>query len=259
MNILKFKKKNKEQYELILDNDEKLVVYEDVIIKYNLLSNKKLSSDILKKINNDNNFSSIYAKCIKYISIRMRSEKEIRDYLHKKLVDFEMADKIIDKLKINKLIDDEKFVQAFIDDKLLLTNYGPKKIRNELCNHNIDYSIIDKYIDNIDKEIFYEKINKIITRQLNSNTKYSKNMIKNRIQNTLNNLGYPKVFYNDILNSFDIKDDDNILEKELYKEYTKLSKKYSENELKIKLKQKLYKKGFDINKIDYYIETLSVD
>ena len=189
----------------------------------------------------------------------MRSEKEIRDYLHKKLVDFEMADKIIDKLKVNKLIDDEKFVQAFIDDKLLLTNYGPKKIRNELCNHNIDYSIIDKYIDNIDKEIFYEKINKIITRQLNSNTKYSKNMIKNRIQNTLNNLGYPKVFYNDILNSFDIKDDDSILEKELYKEYTKLSKKYSENELKIKLKQKLYKKGFDINKIDYYIETLSFD
>ena len=49
MNIVKFKKKNKEQYELILDNDEKLVVYEDVIIKYNLLSNKKLSSDILKK------------------------------------------------------------------------------------------------------------------------------------------------------------------------------------------------------------------
>lgn len=250
MNIIKFKKKNKDQYELILDNDEKIVVYEDIIIKYNLLANKRIDLDLLNKINKENSFSSIYSKCIRYISIRIRSEKEIYDYLQKKLVDRQTIEKIIEKLKKNKLINDELFVQSFINDKLLLTNYGPKKIRNELDKHNIDYMIIDKYLDKVDREIFYKKINKIITRQLNNNNKYSKTMIKNKIQTTLNDLGYPKIFYIDILNSFDIEEDDNILRKEAEKQYNKLSNKYEDKELKTKLKQKLYQKGFSAQKID---------
>lgn len=250
MNIVKFKKKNKDQYELILDNNEKLIIYEDIIIKYNLLVNKNIDAEILSKINKENSFASIYSKCIRYISIRIRSEKEIRDYLQKKLVDEDTIEKVVSKLKNNKLINDEVFVESFINDKLLLTNYGPNKIKNELDKHNIDYAIIDKYLDKIDKEVFNEKINKIITRQLNSNNKYSKTMLKNKIQNNLNDLGYPKIYYIDILNSFDIEEDDSIIEKEFNKIYPKLSNKYEGKELRLKIKQKLYQKGFSVQKIE---------
>jgi len=254
MQISKFKKKNKEQYEVFLENGEKLLIYEEVIIKNNLLVNKNINEKMLETINRENNAEGIYSKCIKYISTRIRSEKEIRDYLEKKEYDIELINKTIDKLKKNKLINNEVFVEAFINDKLLLTNYGPLKIKNELTKHKIEASIINKYLDKIDKNIYDGKIDKIINKYVKNNKKYSNNMLKNKIQTHLVDLGYPKEMYMYKLENINVCNTDEILKKEFEKELKKLSRKYSDNELKLKLKQKMYQKGFNISKIDKFID-----
>lgn len=254
MEITKFKKKNKDQYELYLDNNQKINVYEDVIIKNNLLVNKYIDEELLNKINKDNNSSSIYSKCIKYISLRIRSEKEIRDYLEKNEYDIELINKTVDRLKNNKLINDNLFTESFINDKTILTNYGPLKIKNELSKHKIDINVINEYLEKVDKSIFDEKIEKIINKYIKNNTKYSNTMLKNKIQTHLTDLGYPKEMYIYKLDEINIHENDAILEKEFQKEYKKLSRKYTDNELKLKLRQKMYQKGFNMSKIDKFID-----
>ena len=151
------------------------------------------------------------------------------------------------------MINDDIFCKSYINDKLLLTNYGPNKIRNELKKHKINDEIINKHLGNIKKEEFENKIDKIINKYIKNNTKFSSIMLKNKIQNVLNDLGYYKEMYIDKLNNIDNKNDDDIFKKEAQKEYIKLSRKYKGKELEIKLKHKLYQKGFNLNKIDEFL------
>ncbi len=107
----------------------------------------EIDNTLLNKILKENDNANIYNKCVKYISVRLRSKKEIIDYLKKLNID-NTAD-IVDKLTKNNLINDEVFTKAFIKDKINFTSYGPYRIRQELNKYNIDNEIIDKYINDI--------------------------------------------------------------------------------------------------------------
>ena len=48
-----------------------------------------------------------------------------------------------------------------------------------------------------------------------------------------------------VLSNVELPQNDNIAKKEYYKLYKKLSKKYSGETLELKIKQKMYQKGFD--------------
>ncbi|MBE6152878.1 MAG: hypothetical protein E7166_01435 [Firmicutes bacterium] len=250
MKIEKFKKKGKDKYEVFFEDGTSIELYEDVIINNQLLVNKYVDETVIKDIKSQNNNSEIYIKCVKYISIRMRSKNEIREYLIKNNCDKKIIDEIINKLCNNGLLNEQQFVKSFINDKLLMTNHGPYKIKKELLKHKIDEALIDNNILNIDEKILLEKIEKIINKYVKTNHKYSGYILKNKIQEQLNILGYPKYLYQDKIDNISINNEDEILKKEALKEYKKLSKKYSELEIKSKLKQKLYQKGFGNINID---------
>ena len=201
MLVKKYEKKSNGLYKVYIDDDNYLIS-EEVIIKYKLLYKKEISIDILNDILEETNYYDIYNKCIKYISYRIRSKYEIRNYLNKFRLDYSTIENIISKLEENNLINDEVFVKAFINDKINCTTSGPYKIKLELMKHNIDKYLIDKYLDNIDKELIYNKISKIVEKNL-KNKKYQKNVLKNKIYKTLINNGY----YNDdivyILNKYE--------------------------------------------------------
>ncbi len=256
MKIEKFKKKGKDKYELFFENGTTLELYEDVIVNNGLLIDKNIDDEKLEEIRKQNNSSEIYIKCVKYISIRMRSRNEIEEYLLKNNYERKLIDEVISKLFKMGLLNEEQFVKSFINDKLLMTNYGPYKIKNELLKHKIDESLIDKHISSIDDELLNEKVNKIINKYIKTNHKYSKYILKNKIQEQLNTLGYPKLLYQTSLEEISIDNENDILNKEVMKEYKKLSRKYEDSELKLKLKQKLYQKGFSNINIDEILNNI---
>lgn len=256
MKIEKFKKKNKDKYEIYFEDGTSLELYEDVIINNGLLINKNIDDSMLEQIKKQNSSSEIYIKCVKYISIRMRSKNEIIEYLIKNGYDKKVIDEVIKKLLQVGLLNEEQFVKSFINDKLLMTNYGPYKIKNELLKHKINEEIIEDNISNIDEEVLNEKIDKIINKYIKTNHKHSAYILKNKIQEQLNTLGYPKYLYQNKIDNINIDNEEDILQKEIIKEYRKLSKKYSNSELKIKLKQKLYQKGFSNINIDEILNNI---
>ena len=188
MKIIKYEKKGNNTYKIYLENNQSINVYEDVILKNNLLYKKELDSILLEKISKENEDEDIYNKCVKYISVRIRSIHEIKEYLRKKEIDESLIQNTIDKLIKNNLLNDEIFTKAFTHDKLNFTTMGPYKIEQELKKHKIDESIIYKYIRNIDDEIIDSKINKQIVKLMKSNKK--KQNIRNKIYLNLLSLGY---------------------------------------------------------------------
>lgn len=200
MKIEKYESINNGQYKIYLSDGTILKINSDVIINNNLLYKKEIDNTLLNKILKENDNANIYNKCVKYISVRLRSKKEIIDYLKKLNID-NTAD-IIDKLTKNNLINDEVFTKAFIKDKINFTSYGPYRIRQELNKYNIDNEIIDKYIKDIDEEILIGKVDKQINKMIKSNRKYSSNILKSKIYNNLYNNGFDKDMIINILNNY---------------------------------------------------------
>ena len=200
MKIEKYESINNGQYKIYLSDGTILKINSDVIINNNLLYKKEIDNTLLNKILKENDNANIYNKCVKYISVRLRSKKEIIDSLKKLNID-NTAD-IIDKLTKNNLINDEVFTKAFIKDKINFTSYGPYRIRQELNKYNIDNEIIDKYIKDIDEEILIGKIDKQINKMIKSNRKYSSNILKSKIYNNLYNNGFDKDMIINILNNY---------------------------------------------------------
>lgn len=201
MKIIKYEKKGNNKYKIYLENSQSIDVYEDVILKNNLLYKKELDRSLLEKISKENEDEDIYNKCVKYISVRIRSTKEIKEYLRKKEIEDSLIEETINKLINNNLLNDETFTKAFIHDKLNFTTMGPYKIEQELKKHKIDDSIIYKYIKNIDEETIDNKINKQIIKLMKANKK--KQNIRNKIYLNLLSLGYSNEMILRNINNYD--------------------------------------------------------
>ena len=188
MQIIKYTKKGNGNYDILLDNNKKITLSEDLILKNNLLYKKEVDPYLLEELLTENIKYDIYNKCVKYISIRLRSINEIKEYMKRLNADEETINNTIDRLLKNNLLNDEVFTKAFIQDKLNFTTMGPYRIEQELKRQHIDNTIISKYLYNIDKDILIIKINKQINKLIKSNKK--KDNLKNKIYKNLISLGY---------------------------------------------------------------------
>lgn len=251
MKIKQIKKQNT-KYKIVLENDEELTIYDDVIIKTNLLYKKEISEELKEQLIKENEYYEIYNKVLKYIKTKLRSKNEVKIYMKKQNIKEETQEKIIKKLEQTKIIDDKIYTKAYIHDKITFTNDGPYKIKKELEKQNIENDLIDEEINKIDKEELNKKLQKLVIKKINNNQKYSETILKQKLVFYFTNLGYDKEEILDIIEKNKIKND-NIIEKEYTKLYNKLKNKYNEEQLKYVIKQKLYQKGFNIEEINNVI------
>lgn len=251
MKINKIKKLKSGKYKLELDSGD-ITLYDEVILENNLLFHKEIDDELLIKLNQDNCYYENYNKVVKYILSKMRSEKQIIEYMSKLSIKDVDQDKIMIKLKQSNLINDNSYVKAFIADKINLTTDGPYKIKDELIKQNIDINLIDEELSNYSEDIFLGKIEKIVNKKVKSNNKYSSYNLKQKLLMYLINLGYSKESIVPFLDN--IKVNNNAIEKEYKALYRKLSKKYSDDKLYYEIKNKLFKKGFTSEEINEIIE-----
>lgn len=236
------------KYKIIIDG-ESIVTYDNVILEQDLLYKKSIDNNLYRKILIDTSYYDIYNKTVKYILKRRRSEKEIRKYLNKFDINDKDIESIIVKLKDIRLINDREYCKAYINDKLYLSKEGINKIKEDLIGEDISIEIIEEELSNIDKDLFNERLEKLIVKKINSNKKYSNSYLKQKILGEMINLGYDKEIILTILES-NLNSDNNILEHEFNKVYDKLKVKYSGYELENKIKQKLIQKGFSVGEIN---------
>lgn len=247
MKIKKYKKDKNNKYKVLID-DEEITLYDDIIIKYNLLMKSEIDVSTYNEMIKENSLLLGYYKAIKYITKKMRSKKEIEEYLIKKGLNSKEIKETIKKLEDNKFINEDIYLKAYISDQINLTNNGVNKIKKNLLKLGLDNNKVDDYLSKIDECIFLDKIDKYIEKKIKFNKNTSSYMLKNKIIIDLVNLGFNKEDIISELNKFEIDD------KEAYNhEYEKikksLEKKYSGDELKFKIREKLYRKGFRYNEI----------
>ncbi len=111
-------------------------------------------------------YKTFYNRCLRFLTIRNRSEKEIRDYLvrlsgkpeaHPEsdsgLDIMTVIEQVISKLKANKFINDIEFARLWIQKR---TRINPKSlyiIKMELREKGIDEQTISQFLQNQKEEV----------------------------------------------------------------------------------------------------------
>lgn len=246
MKIEKFKKDKSNLYKVYFDDGAEVSLYDDVIIKYNLLVNKEMDKNKFDEIVKYNDFLDGYYKSIKYINKKLRTELEVKKYLEKLEINSKNIDSIIELLKNDGYLNRELYVKAFISDQYNLTNNGPLKVQKELIKLGYeDIEILD-VINNYD---WISRIEKIVLKKIKINNKLSNNALKIKVLNDVIKLGYLKEDIVIILDKCILSDDIDNLKRELLKIKNKYSRKYNGSELEYKVINYLYNKGFNIEDI----------
>ncbi|MBQ3436067.1 MAG: hypothetical protein IJH13_03525, partial [Bacilli bacterium] len=93
MNVIKYKKMKGGLYKLVLSNGKEMKVYEDVILKYDLLFKKDIDAATIIEVQEANKEYEAYYMLLNSLRRRAKTVKECHDYLEKK----EYTDEVIDK------------------------------------------------------------------------------------------------------------------------------------------------------------------
>jgi regulatory protein len=241
MEIVKFTKKKDGFYSIELDNKDIFLIHEDLILKYDLLITRKLDNKKLNTIQELNEVYLIYNKAIKYISIRMRSIFEVKDYLKKLECADDKINEVVNKLISQGYLDDKRYCFAYVNDRINLSNDGPYKIKRNLLEQDFKEEDIDNYLYSIDEEIWKEKINKLIDKKKSIMQNKSYYMFINKMKEYLFNLGYDNEQIDDYLSKIEYSS--NALEND----YNKALKKYKNDTNKII--NYLLRKGYNYEEI----------
>ena len=256
MKIKNFKKLKDNRYKLKIENAEDIILYDDIILKYSLLITKEISDKELKKIQKENKSLECYYKAIKYLTNKNRSKKEVMNYLKRFQFESQDINNTIQKLEEKNYLNEENYLNAYINDQIHLTNNGPLKIKKKLIELGLSEYDIDNTINKVDNKIWQEKLEKIIKKKVISNKKDGANKIKEKILYNCINEGFKKEDILNILERIEIPNNINALEKEAKKLYIKLSKKYENKELYFQLKGKLLFKGFNYQEVEEIIDKM---
>ncbi len=243
MKILKYKKNKQDKYTIYLE-DREIILYEDTILKYELLLKKDITEVLLKDIVIYNNMIDVYYEGISYIKKKLRSVYDVEVYLLKKDYPKEYVEFSINKMLELGLLNDRVFTKSFLHKRRTLSNKGPLYIKKELLNMGINNTLIEEVLleyTEVEQEL---NINKFIEKSINSNRNKSGVFLKKNIYSNLISLGYTSSSINNILNDYSFDTDNDILKKEEEKIRKRLSRKYKDIELEKQVQLKLRQKGF---------------
>ena len=253
--------KNKDRFNIFMDHGKgeeyAFSVDSDVLIRFQLKKGMEIDEFSIMEIQLQDDIRKAYNLAINYLARRMRSEKEIREYLAKKEVEEPIVNEVLHKLAAQKYTNDEEFAFSFVRTQKNTTDKGPDLIRMELKEKGINEAIIKAAITEYPLEEQVEKAIKVSEKLIKKSVKESQRIAKQKAEQLLLRKGYPFDIIHLALNEAEIeKEEDEEMAAIKYQGEKAQRKynKYSGFEYIQKMKEALYRKGFSMDLIEKYLE-----
>lgn len=252
--------KNKDRFNIFMDSGKgeeyAFSVDSDVLVRFHLKKGLEIDELSIQEIQYQDDIRKAYNLSVNYLARRMRSEKEIKDYLTQKEVEETIIVEVLHKLSSQKYINDEEYAFSFVRTQMNTTDKGPDVIRQELKERGITEAISKQAMVEYPIEDQVEKAIKISEKLIKKSTKDSQRIVKQKAEQLLLRKGYPFEVIHLALNEAEMdKELDEEMEAIKYqgeKAHRKYSK-YSGFEYEQKMKQALYRKGFTMELIEEYL------
>ena len=153
-------KKKKDRFNLYLDGKFAFGAEADTVLKYQITPGKELTPEKIDQIVKKEELSKLFDATLKFLSYRPRSQKEVEDYLAKKIskkenIKFSEAKEsgliieIEHKLTKYKYLNDTEFAKWWIESRTKSSPRGKRIIKIELMQKGVSREIVDELLERI--------------------------------------------------------------------------------------------------------------
>lgn len=143
-------KNNKQKVNIYIDGEYYNKLYLDTCVKYGIKAGIKVDLDDLHSIIRESEKTLALNACAKYVTVALKTTKQVRDYLKKKEFDEEIIEYVLEKLEEYRYIDDRAYVSAYVAS--YNKKFGKNKLIQNLRTKGVSQNIIEEYFDNIADE-----------------------------------------------------------------------------------------------------------
>ena len=163
-------KNHEERANVYLDDKFYCGLSIEIIMKEQIKKGMDISKERIDQIILSDEKDTAFSKAMKYISSSLKTEKQIKEYLKRKLYNDITINCVIDKMKEYKYIDDEHFAKSFV--LTYSKKYGKLKLVSALKSKGVSDLIIESVLEGCEQssniETVAEKYMK--NKQINSQT-----------------------------------------------------------------------------------------
>lgn len=136
--------KQKGRYNIFIDEVFAFGVTESVLIKYRLAKGLEIDSSLQCDIQKDDDDAKAYQLALNYLSHQLRTEKELRQYLHEHEISPAGIESSLVKLRQLHYIDDQAYADSYVRTVMHTGDKGPKVIRQKLMQKGVKADQIDQ-------------------------------------------------------------------------------------------------------------------
>ncbi|MGX7106584.1 RecX family transcriptional regulator [Hutsoniella sourekii] len=259
--------KAKDRYSVYVDDKFWLGVGEEVLIHFALHKGQILDQAAKEKIQAAEFNHKVYSQAIHYLSYGLRSIKEVKDYLAKGRTDRianqasdyqddQVVDAVIDKLIDQGYLNDLAYGQSYVRTLATVNRKGSRQIYRDLIAKGLSDHEIEEALLEYSQDQEIENLNYQAEKYARSKKKLTAKMLSQKLKHHLMAKGFP----NDLINAYlsdrnqeNSESEEHLLEEMAAKEYRKRSRRDRGWTLKQKLVQALYRKGFNMDQIQTWI------
>lgn len=146
--------KNKKRVNIYLDGKFSFGLDLENYMKLGLKVEQELSEKEVEEIVKKAELQKTHDKLLRFATLRPRSAKEINQWFRKHKVHESLHDELLEKLKKLDLVDDKKFAQWWIEQRIQFKNKSKRELQYELRAKGIDRYIIEDVLaeNDIDDE-----------------------------------------------------------------------------------------------------------
>lgn len=165
---------------------------EKLIHDFGLEEKKSLSGRELKQIIWAADRNKLKEKAYHLLSLRPRSEKELKDKLRQKGAQAKLVEEVLQELKEKELINDEKFAQSWVQSRMANRPMGKFLLRRELLKKGVKPEIIERVLqENYQAEDELELAKSLLERKARRYKNLNDLKTKKRMADFLLRRGFP--------------------------------------------------------------------
>lgn len=140
-------KKNKNRLSIYLDGKFAFTISEEDYLSLNLYENPILSEETVDYIKNTLNFREAKSLAVRYLSMKIRTEREVLQRLQEEGYGIDCSERVVDELKAIGYINDKLYAQKYVFDRSKLKPLSKRMMKQELLMRGITDDIIDEVLE----------------------------------------------------------------------------------------------------------------
>ncbi|AYW48361.1 recombination regulator RecX [Tetragenococcus osmophilus] len=249
-------------YQVTIDHQEKIKVSEDLLVRFRLLKGSELSEEQMADVKEQASYDFGLQEALNYISYQLRTEKEVRTYLQNKEIPLEDRHKIVTRLKELGVLNDQTYAVSYVRTQIRLSDKGPANLTQQLRKKGVQDDLIAEAMELYTPELQAEIAANTAVKGLKKIRGKSHHETLQKLRLNLIKKGFNQDIAQQAIEGLDYEIDESQEWETLQKEGQKLLKRDRSNDSskkKMKLKQKLYQKGFTVDMIQKFIDEEVLD